>query len=262
MVFGIVLLIGLAFGLIAKLNGALALEPVPVYKCPVGFTNDCGTCLNITLSDATWNVAKNNCISLGANLVTIRNADQNRCIIKYTSAGAFWIGLYSPATATPELDWEWRWINPMSVPQPADFLNFAPGSPDLYGDPDLEHERCSEIWSGKGIWNGKWNNMPCDISPYSFHDWAPFLTKSFGFICEADRHLVQPVVMCPPAALQPLRRVGSSTQLVTANQSPQLPTLLVGLFAGTGQTDDPGDILEQQRSRCRSSPCRHPLDLK
>ncbi|OQV22540.1 hypothetical protein BV898_03366 [Hypsibius exemplaris] len=125
MVSGIILLISLVFGLVAKLDAVLALEPVPVFQCPVGFTWDCGTCLKVTLPDATWNVARDNCIDLGANLVTIRNADQNRCITKYTSAGTFWMRLYSPATATPP-NWQWRWINPMSAAQPVDFQNFGP----------------------------------------------------------------------------------------------------------------------------------------
>ncbi|OQV22537.1 hypothetical protein BV898_03363 [Hypsibius exemplaris] len=192
MVSGIAFLIGLAFGLVARSHGALALEPV--YQCPVGFTYDCGTCLKVTVSNASWNVARDNCIDLGANLVTIRNADQNRCITKYTSTGFFRMGLYSPATATPP-NWQWRWINPMSVAQPGDFQNFAPGQPDLHGSiVGAAHERCGEI-----LLNGDWNNAPCDSSPYSFHSPGAHFTGSGGFICEADRQLVPPVIECPPA---------------------------------------------------------------
>jgi len=103
----------------------------------------------------TWNNAREKCKELGAELVKIESAEENK-FIKTTflkTPASYWIGL-----SDQENEGEWKWLDDSLLR--GQYSNWRLGNPDNFGN----NENCGSIVFGL------WNDRSCDAI--------------LGFICE------------------------------------------------------------------------------
>jgi hypothetical protein len=93
-----------------------------------------------------WHTAQAYCAKLGAHLVTLENASEDRFINKMTSYT--WLG------ATDELkEGQWEWV----TGEPWPFTNWAPGEPNNCGNPTCDPEH---YLTYHGDHPTQWNDVP------------------------------------------------------------------------------------------------------
>ena len=135
--------------------------------CPAGFDRFCDRCYTIVKSPTTWDGARAGCTALNANLVTIRNSEEQSCITDYVKTAGkssyLWIGLHK---ATANAVWTWSSGGPVS-----NFYNWNPG------------ERCS--FSPYSTVYCTVQGVGSNISRYSYllalSWWSILQDPSFGY---------------------------------------------------------------------------------
>ncbi|XP_020794903.1 ladderlectin-like [Boleophthalmus pectinirostris] len=118
--------------------------------CPMSWFIFNGRCYKYVATHSTWADAEINCVSQGANLVSIYSLEEDnfvRSLIQNfdRTVGPAWIGL-----SDHHKDGAWMWSDGC----PVVYMNWNKGEPNNYGG----NEACGEI----GWDNGKnWNDMVC-----------------------------------------------------------------------------------------------------
>ncbi|KAM8728791.1 C-type lectin-like [Acanthopagrus schlegelii] len=121
--------------------------------CPAFWYNFNGRCYKYVSTHLTWADAELQCVSQGANLVSIHSPEENefvKFLIKnFDSAqGNTWIGL-----SDTQKEGGWMWSDGCAV----DFIFWLPGQPDNYHG----NENCGHFWAGNTL---KWNDFPCHLT--------------------------------------------------------------------------------------------------
>merc|ERR550532_1099162 len=146
--------------------------PVPYY-CDDGWDRMGDRCIQMNRTESTWPVARQNCQNMGAELVKIRNADDNQFITDKLDR-QYWIGLHKRNAMN-----NFTWNDETTYPE---YTNWGPGEPNDVED----NEACVEIMSIRDNRLGMWNDISC--------------SRPFGYICDKGAYLG---VITPPAT-QPM----------------------------------------------------------
>ncbi|XP_014831467.1 PREDICTED: galactose-specific lectin nattectin-like [Poecilia mexicana] len=124
----------------------------PFYKpCPRGWTKIYGRCFRYVARPMTWANAEKNCLSMGANLASVRNAYEYRriqALIRAASRNSreAWLG---GSDAQQEKTWLWSDGSPMR------YTNWCPGEPNNGGG----SQHCLQMnYSGGKCWDDLWCN--------------------------------------------------------------------------------------------------------
>lgn len=100
-------------------------------------------------SFVSWAHAQQRCLSLGGNLATIHNYEENDFVKRLAQGREAWIGL-----SDAQENRYWFWINS----RPLQYTNWCPGEPNNY-----KGQACAQInFSGSKCWDDLWcsHNRP------------------------------------------------------------------------------------------------------
>ncbi|XP_071954046.1 uncharacterized protein [Antedon mediterranea] len=149
-----------------------------VLPCQEGWLPFQESCYKFQTTKMTWSDARANCKALGADLVVVRNQEENDFLYANSPAtGDVWIGLSDMGS---EADFTW-----VST-ECSQYKNFGYGEPNNYGN----GEDCVELDSTN---SDNWNDSPCNIRRSyvceisNFEDREP---PSYGSTCPQDIHLL------------------------------------------------------------------------
>ncbi|XP_048036113.1 galactose-specific lectin nattectin-like [Megalobrama amblycephala] len=118
-------------------------------SCPFGWTHFGHGCFKYIPQPADWIRAERNCQSLGANLASVRNKEENNFLLSLlpSSDTRPWVGGHAGVQ-----DGQWLWTDGTAFL----FTNWCPGEPNN----NLQSEACLEL----NFPNGHcWNDAPCPI---------------------------------------------------------------------------------------------------
>ncbi|XP_022799053.1 perlucin-like protein [Stylophora pistillata] len=128
--------------------------------CPKGWASRGKSCyLVIDIRVSKWSDARRTCQNLGGDLAVIKSADENKFIFdlvkkqKTVTTCGVWLGLNRKA------DNKFYWVD--GTPEAGQYSAWASGEPNSVS------EKCGHMY-GTGSRQGKWNDLPCQIS-YSSH---------------------------------------------------------------------------------------------
>ncbi|XP_026154649.1 ladderlectin-like [Mastacembelus armatus] len=113
--------------------------------CPSGWTEYCGRCFTYVPRAMAWADAQKNCQTLGANLASVRGAEEYGVIQKVISdskgTGAAWIG-----GSDAQQEGSWFWINGDNFK----YTNWTPGEPNNQGGA----QNCIQMnFAGQKLWD-------------------------------------------------------------------------------------------------------------
>ncbi|XP_059189846.1 galactose-specific lectin nattectin-like [Centropristis striata] len=113
-------------------------------RCPPHWTGFGSRCFRFFWRTLAWVDAEKHCISVGGNLASVHNADENAFLRDHieTVSGArrhTWIG-----GSDGEREGQWLW----SDGTPFDYARWSIGEPNNYG-----YEHCVEMNWGGNYWN-------------------------------------------------------------------------------------------------------------
>uniref|UniRef100_K7FCS6 C-type lectin domain-containing protein n=1 Tax=Pelodiscus sinensis TaxID=13735 RepID=K7FCS6_PELSI len=122
--------------------------------CLPGWALFQGSCYLFSSTNGTWQVARNNCLAQGADLVVISEQTEQGYLVHRGGSVRYWIGL-----TDQEREGDWRWVD--DTPLTLTFWNrwepnnlFSP-TPEGKG----EAENCAQL-----LETGLWNDEPCGFS--------------------------------------------------------------------------------------------------
>uniref|UniRef100_A0A3B5MF61 C-type lectin domain-containing protein n=1 Tax=Xiphophorus couchianus TaxID=32473 RepID=A0A3B5MF61_9TELE len=124
-------------------------------SCPPGWTQFGSRCFIFYYNMKTWSDAEEFCISIGGNLASIHNNEENSflsdMVVRDTGSPAVtWVGGYDAVT-----EGQWMWSDGSKF----DYTSFAIGQPDNI----QQSQHCLEM----NYIVYKWNDRPCN-QPWPF----------------------------------------------------------------------------------------------
>ncbi|EFP03477.1 hypothetical protein CRE_09483 [Caenorhabditis remanei] len=125
--------------------------------CTNGYTLINNKCLKLYTTPASYSAAEETCRSVGATLVTVKNANDNQAIttIVGSTVSLVWMGLYCLDNDPSKCLWD------DSTGSAAMYSNFASGFPLV------DIGKCV-YYSVRGVLAGKWVSGDCDNDPTAF----------------------------------------------------------------------------------------------
>uniref|UniRef100_A0A096MA02 C-type lectin domain-containing protein n=1 Tax=Poecilia formosa TaxID=48698 RepID=A0A096MA02_POEFO len=138
--------------------------PPPSQGCADGWTalphfRNCYRVMT-TVKKKSWEAAQEDCISRGANLVSIHNHEEEEFLSVYSKGSSKWIGLrHNPI----EGGYSWSDGTPLS------HTNWGHGEPNNHED----REECVEMVSSNNGTFSWWNDLNCD----AHQDWICIISK-------------------------------------------------------------------------------------
>ncbi|XP_075759503.1 uncharacterized protein LOC102457847 [Pelodiscus sinensis] len=119
-------------------------------RCQPGWALFQGSCYLFSSTNGTWQVARNNCLAQGADLVVISERTEQGYLVRRGGSVRYWIGL-----TDKEREGDWRWVDDT----PLTLAYWNEDEPNNLLSPTPEGEDCAQL-----LETSLWNDEPCSFS--------------------------------------------------------------------------------------------------